>query len=197
MLFRPVSVHSHHLHHKWYCASSPNCNNGRHGCQRPKDQTTRTVGRQASGGGLENADRAPRIVQQLEIIDVPIRIEEHRGRAYWCGSCQKFHYAPLPPEVEQGQLFGPRLTTLVAYMKGVCHASPIAIVSLDGRILAQLAFRFRIAEQPGHPIPVPRSTPPQGSRHGIPRFTDRAVNGYNHTRNYPLAAPRSRPCRHP
>ena len=62
-------------------------------------------------------------MQQVEIIDVPIRIEEHRGRAYWCGSCRKFHYAPLPPEVEKGQLFGPRLTTLVAYMKGVCHAS--------------------------------------------------------------------------
>ncbi len=75
------------------------------------------------GGGLEDADRAPRVVQQVEIIDVPIRIEEHRGRAYWCGSCRKFHYAPLPPEVEKGQLFGPRLTTLVAYMKGVCHAS--------------------------------------------------------------------------
>jgi len=75
------------------------------------------------GGVLENADRAPRIVQQVEIIDMPIRIEEHRGRAYWCPSCRKFHYASLPPEVEKGQLFGPRLTTLVAYMKGICHAS--------------------------------------------------------------------------
>jgi transposase len=75
------------------------------------------------GVTLEDAERAPRVVQQVEIIDVPVRIEEHRGRAYWCPSCQKFHYAPLPPEVEQGQLFGPRLTTLVAYMKGVCHAS--------------------------------------------------------------------------
>jgi hypothetical protein len=75
------------------------------------------------GVELEDADRAPRVVQQVEIIDVPVRIEEHRGRAYWCPSCQKFHYAPLPPEVEKGQLFGPRLTTLVAYMKGVCHAS--------------------------------------------------------------------------
>ncbi|MDV2504711.1 MAG: transposase, partial [bacterium] len=53
----------------------------------------------------------------------------------------------------------------------------IDIVSLDGLILAQLAFRFRIAEQPGHPIPVPLSTLPQSSRHGIPRFTNRAVNG--------------------
>ena len=77
----------------------------------------------ACGSGLEAADRAPRVVQQVEIIDVPIQIEEHRGRAYWCAACKKVHYAPLPPEVEQGQLFGPRLTTLVAYMKGVCHAS--------------------------------------------------------------------------
>lgn len=75
------------------------------------------------GVELEDADRAPRVVQQVEIIEVPVRIEEHRGRAYWCPSCQKFHYAPLPPEVEKGQLFGPRLTTLVGYMKGVCHAS--------------------------------------------------------------------------
>jgi transposase len=75
------------------------------------------------GVELEDADRAPRIVQQVEIINVPVCIEEHRGRAYWCSSCQRFHYAPLPPEVEKGQLFGPRLTTLVAYMKGVCHAS--------------------------------------------------------------------------
>ena len=75
------------------------------------------------GVELEDADRAPHVVQQVEIIEVPVRIEEHRGRAYWCPSCQKFHYAPLPPEVEKGQLFGPRLTTLVAYMKGVCHAS--------------------------------------------------------------------------
>jgi len=63
------------------------------------------------GGGLEDADRAPRVVRQVDIIDVPIRIEAHRGRAYGCPSCQKFHYAPLPREVEQGQLFGPRLTT--------------------------------------------------------------------------------------
>jgi transposase len=75
------------------------------------------------GVELEDADRAPHVVQQVEIIEVPVRIEEHRGRAYWGPSCQKFHYAPLPPEVEKGQLFGPRLTTLVAYMKGVCHAS--------------------------------------------------------------------------
>jgi transposase len=51
------------------------------------------------GGELDDADRAPRVVQQVEIIDVPIRIEEHRDRAYWCPTCRKFHYAPLLPTI--------------------------------------------------------------------------------------------------
>lgn len=33
------------------------------------------------------------------------------------------HYAPFPPHVTNGGLFGAKLTALVAYMKGVCHAS--------------------------------------------------------------------------
>ena len=53
----------------------------------------------------------------------PIRIDEHRGLAYCCESCQKVHYAPLPPEVQKGGLFGPELTAVVAYMMGICHAS--------------------------------------------------------------------------
>ena len=43
--------------------------------------------------------------------------------AHWCPHCQKFHYAPLPDAVVKAGLFGPRLTALVAFMKGVCHAS--------------------------------------------------------------------------
>ena len=69
------------------------------------------------------SEEAPRIIQQIEIIQMPIRIDEHRGLAYWCKSCQKVHYAPLPPEVQKGGLFGPQLTAVVAYMKGMCHAS--------------------------------------------------------------------------
>jgi transposase len=75
------------------------------------------------GGKLDPGDEAPRVIQQVEIVETPIRIDEHRGLAYWCSACQKIHYAPFPPEVEKGQLLGPRLTVLVAYMKGVCHCS--------------------------------------------------------------------------
>ena len=75
------------------------------------------------GGKLDASDKAPKTIQQVEIVQKPIRVDEHRGLAYWCSLCQKIHYAPFPPEVEKGQLLGPRVTTLVAYMKGVCHCS--------------------------------------------------------------------------
>jgi transposase len=33
------------------------------------------------------------------------------------------HEAPLPPEIRRGRLVGPSLTTLLASLKGACHAS--------------------------------------------------------------------------
>jgi len=75
------------------------------------------------GGRVKRAKTEPRIVQQVEVVESPIRIDEHRGLAYFCGHCRKVHYAPLPAEVEKGGLVGPRLTALVAYMKCGCHAS--------------------------------------------------------------------------
>lgn len=75
------------------------------------------------GGRVKRAEAESRVVQQVEVVESPIRIDEHRGLAYYCGHCEKVHYAPLPPEVEKGGLVGPRLTALVAYLKGGCHAS--------------------------------------------------------------------------
>ena len=75
------------------------------------------------GSGLQPTATPPRVVQQVEIETVPIRIEEHRGLAGWCPQCQKIHYAALPSGIEKGGLVGPRLTALIAYLKGACHAS--------------------------------------------------------------------------
>jgi transposase len=66
---------------------------------------------------------APRLVQQVDIREVPLRIEEHRGHPGWCPRCQKLYEAPLPLGIERGGLVGPTLTTLIAYLKGACHAS--------------------------------------------------------------------------
>jgi transposase len=75
------------------------------------------------GGPLEEAASTPRVLQQVEIHEVPLRIEEHRGQAHWCSRCRRVHWAPFPQEVAKAGLVGPRLTALVAFLKGVCHAS--------------------------------------------------------------------------
>src|SRR3954451_12231105 len=75
------------------------------------------------GHGLQATAAAPRVVQQVEIHEVPLSIEEHCSHPAWCPHCQKLHYAMLPLTIERGGLVGPRLTTLIAYLKGACHAS--------------------------------------------------------------------------
>lgn len=75
------------------------------------------------GGAVHPAKRPPRILQQVEIPPVPLEITEHRGLAYWCPRCRMTHYASLPADVRRAGLVGPRLTALVAYLKGSCHAS--------------------------------------------------------------------------
>jgi len=65
----------------------------------------------------------PRVVQQVDVREVPLSIQEHRSHPAWCPRCRKMHEAPLPPGVQRGGLVGPSLTTLIAYLKGACHAS--------------------------------------------------------------------------
>lgn len=67
--------------------------------------------------------KEPKIIQQAEIVDIPIQIEEHRAYAYWCPHCQEHHYAGFPPEVVKAGLFKAKLTALVAYMKNMLHSS--------------------------------------------------------------------------
>jgi transposase len=65
----------------------------------------------------------PRMVQQVDVREVPLSIEEHRSHPGWCPHCQKMHQAPFPPRIDRGGLVGPSLTTWIAYLKGACHAS--------------------------------------------------------------------------
>jgi transposase len=63
------------------------------------------------------------VVQQVDITAPPLEIHEHRSHPGWCAHCGKTHYASLPGPIARGGLVGPRLTTVIAYLKGVCHAS--------------------------------------------------------------------------
>lgn len=101
---------------------------------------------------------APRVVQQVDIRAVPLSIQEHRGHSGWCPRCQKLHEAPLPAGVERGGLVGPTLTTLIAYLKGACHASfstirkflrDVVLVTLSRGQLAKIIAKVSQAlEQP-------------------------------------------------
>jgi transposase len=75
------------------------------------------------GGVLRRNGNLIQVVQQVDIEKVPWSVEQHSFPEYWCASCQKGYKAPLPLHIEKGGLVGPRLTALIAYMKGVCHAS--------------------------------------------------------------------------
>jgi transposase len=75
------------------------------------------------GGGLRLSGFAPLVVQQVDVEPARLSVEEHTCPEYWCEECQKAFRAPLPSPIEKGGLVGPRLTMLIAYLKGVCHAS--------------------------------------------------------------------------
>jgi transposase len=77
------------------------------------------------GHDLEPTEQPPRIIQQIDIDlrEIPVHAEEHRAYGGFCPHCRRYHQAALPESIARGGLVGPRLTTLIAYLKGVCHAS--------------------------------------------------------------------------
>lgn len=75
------------------------------------------------GHALHASGFAPLIVQQVDLHEVTLRKQEHRQHESYCPCCDKAFRGVLPGSVAKGGLLGPRLTALVAYLKGVCHAS--------------------------------------------------------------------------
>jgi len=76
------------------------------------------------GGAVSLVPEAPeRVLQQVEVVPVQYRVEEHRAPLYSCAHCGKSYHAALPSSVEKGGLIGPILTAQIAYMKGAMHAS--------------------------------------------------------------------------
>ncbi|MBM4081841.1 MAG: IS66 family transposase [Planctomycetes bacterium] len=75
------------------------------------------------GGAVRPLKLPSKVVQQVELVKKPVFVTEHRAFACQCRSCGRIHYGRLPPEVRAGGLTGPRLTALLVYLKGACHAS--------------------------------------------------------------------------
>lgn len=99
------------------------------------------------GGPLKHVPDGTRVVQQIELVAKPVRVDEHHSRAYFCRRCNRMHHAPLPRHIKTGGLLGPNLTALVGFLKGACHASYSTIrkffsdvlgLSLSGGYLAKI-----------------------------------------------------------
>lgn len=72
-------------------------------------------------------DEHQRTLQQIEIVEKPFKVFEHTAYSIWCYDCGCYHQAPLPKPIVKAGLFGPRLTSLAAYLKGRLHGSYSAI----------------------------------------------------------------------
>jgi len=108
---------------------------------------------------LRPLKRPPRTLQQVELPETPLVVTEHRAHAAWCPHCRKIHYAAWPPEVEKAGLVGPRLSALIAYLKGAGHASFSTIrrfcrdvlkLSLSRGQLAKVIGKTSIALRPAY-----------------------------------------------
>jgi len=98
------------------------------------------------GGHLELSGRAPRVLQQVELVPKLIEAVEHRGLAYWCAHCQKTHYGVIALDVRQAGLIGPGLTTLIAYLKAVGHCSFSTIRKFVRDVLGLQVSRGHLAK---------------------------------------------------
>ncbi len=99
------------------------------------------------GGAVLLTDNSPRILQKVELTEpAPWTVTEHQAPAYYCPQCQRVHYAPMPTEVERGGMLGPNMMALIAYMKGMQHASFSTIRKYFRDVLNLPVSRSRLAK---------------------------------------------------
>ena len=75
------------------------------------------------GGPLRRNGGLALVVQQVDVEPAQLTVQQHTCPEYWCARCARSYKAALPEPIAKGGLVGPRLTTLIAYLKGFCHAS--------------------------------------------------------------------------
>jgi transposase len=85
-------------------------------------------------------------LQQVELVDHPFVITEHVAYRYWCEDCHQYHDAPFPEPVRQAGLFGPRLTSLVCYLKAKLHGSYSGLQAFCGEVLGLQVSRGYLAK---------------------------------------------------
>lgn len=75
------------------------------------------------GGKLIDTDAPVKVLQQVELEQLPLVISEHQRATQRCTQCQKEHCVAWPEDLRRAGLVGPRLTALIGYLKSACHMS--------------------------------------------------------------------------
>ena len=88
-------------------------------------------------GPVVPSQNPPKVMQQVDLLlpSEMISVVGFRTHACWCRKCQQVHYAPLDEATRRAGLVGPRLTGLIAYLKGACHCSYSTIVKFIRDVL--------------------------------------------------------------
>jgi len=89
----------------------------------------------------------PWIQHTAELPEKLIHITEYRRFGYLCPQCRKPHYAPLPEGIRQGELFGPKLQSLVGYLKGALHGSYTSLDEFMGEVFHLDVSRSMLCNQ--------------------------------------------------
>ncbi len=85
-------------------------------------------------------------MQQIELVERPFVVTEHRARRYRCRATGRIVTAPLPAQVRRGGLLGLRLSALVAHLKGVCHASYSTVQTFLRDVVGVTVSRGQLAK---------------------------------------------------
>lgn len=88
----------------------------------------------------------PWIHQVTELPEKLTHVTEHRRVGYLCPGCHQQLYAPLPRGIE-GEIFGPRLQSLVVYMKAALHGSYTSLEEFMQEVFEIQVSRSGLANQ--------------------------------------------------
>ena len=76
---------------------------------------------------LDILEEPAQVLQQVELLPKCFRVTEHVVQACRCGNCQQIHTGELPAAVAATGLIGPRIMSMLLFMKGAMRNSYSAI----------------------------------------------------------------------
>jgi transposase len=102
----------------------------------PPEQIDRTLQYELSHPGHLVPLKRWRTLQQIELVDKPFLVTEHKARMYRDPATGTLYAAPFPTEVSAAGLCGPRLSAFIGYLKGGCRMSYSLIQDLLKDVMA-------------------------------------------------------------